>query len=55
VFSVAQKKRVVMPGPEFWHGAGKAQLLRLIDQNLAEQGVQVKSTFRAVLQAGDRH
>jgi hypothetical protein len=28
VFSVAQKKRVVMPGPEFWHGAGKAPLLR---------------------------
>jgi hypothetical protein len=54
VFRLAPKKRVVMPGPEFWHGAGKAPLLRLMDQKLAEQGVQMKPTFRAILQAGDR-
>jgi hypothetical protein len=54
VFRLAPKKRVVMPGPEFWHGAGKAPLLSLMDQKLAEQGVQMKPTFRAILQAGDR-
>jgi hypothetical protein len=54
VFRLAQKKRVVMPGPEFWRGAGKAPLLRLMDQKLAEQGVQMKPTFRAILHAGDR-
>jgi hypothetical protein len=31
-----------------------AALLRLMDEKLAEQGVQVKPTFRAILQAGDR-
>jgi hypothetical protein len=54
VFRLEAKKRVVMAGPEFWHGEYKTALLQLMDEMLAKQGVQVKPTFRAILQAGDR-
>jgi len=54
VFRLAQRKRVVLPGPEFWSGSGKVSILKLIDSKLAERGVQMKATFRAILQAGDR-
>ncbi len=54
VFRLAPGKRVVLPGPEFWFGVAKARLLKLIDAKLTERGVQLKATFRAILQAGDR-
>jgi hypothetical protein len=54
VFRLAAKKRVVMAGPEFWRGDARTALLRLMDEKLAKQDVQVKPTFRAILQAGDR-
>jgi len=54
VFRLAQRKRIVLPGPEFWSGSGKVSILKLIDSKLAERGVQMKATFRAILQAGDR-
>jgi hypothetical protein len=54
VFRLAPGKRVVLPGPEFWSGVGNAPLLQLINVKLIEHGVQMKTTFRAILQAGDR-
>jgi len=54
VFRLAPRKRVVMPGPEFWSGVGKAPLLRMMNAKLTERGVQMKAGFRAILQAGDR-
>jgi len=54
VFRLAPRKRVVLPGPEFWSGVDKAPLVKLIDAKLAERGVQMKATLRAILQAGDR-
>ena len=54
VFRLASRKRVVLPGPEFWIGADKGQLQKLIETKLTERGLQMKATFRAMLQAGDR-
>lgn len=54
VFRLGPGKRVILPGPEFWSGTGKASLLSLINAKLIERGVQMKATFRAILQAGDR-
>jgi hypothetical protein len=54
VFRLAPRKRVVLPGPEFWFGADKAQLQKLIEAKLTERGLEMKATFRAMLQAGDR-
>jgi hypothetical protein len=54
VFRLAPRKRVVLPGPEFWSGVDKARLQQLIATKLTERGVQIKATFRAMLQAGDR-
>ena len=54
VFRLASRKRLVLPGPEFWFGANKAQLQKLIETKLRERSLEIKATFRAMLQAGDR-
>jgi hypothetical protein len=54
VFRIAPRKRLALPGPEFWFGADKIQLQKLIEAKLTERGLEIKATFRAMLQAGDR-
>ncbi len=54
VIRLHPRGRVVAPSFEFWSGTGKRELIQFVAANLAQRGVQITGSVKAVFLAGDR-